>query len=363
MKRLLSLLLVFALVIFGLVGCAQSDGGKSTQSDVDSSDKVSVDASPKDVVTIKVGHVCAPAHPCHQSFLDFGERVEERSGGTMKVEVYPSSQLGSEREMIEMTLAGSMEIFYSGSQTLGLFCDAVNFQGLPFFFTGGKPAAREFFALYGDEIAQIFEDELDVQIVWTDNSAYGQASQGKKIVLPEDIVGVKIRTLETEMMIKTYEVLGALATPVNASEVYTALQQGTIDAATSNAILLDMMNWKEVSDYYLDSKLFVDMGVSMYTNEFFNSLTPEQQVIFTEELETFTKEYSAAFDAAELNIIDNLVASGIEVTVPNKEQYEQWIEAVQPVYTWFKEKYGEKYPELDKYIKAAQEINAKYTTE
>lgn len=342
MKKLIAITLSLILVFTMFTGCG---GTESVEGDV---------------VTIKVGHVAAAEHPVQVAFENFAERVAERSNGSMKVEVYPASQLGSEREMIEMTLAGSMEIFYSGSQTLGLFCDAVNFQGLPFFFTGGKPAAREFFSIYGDEISQEFYDEMGIHVIWTDNSAYGQASRGKKIVHPEDIKGVKIRTLETEMMIKTYEVLGALASPVNTSEVYTALQQGTIDAATSNTILLDMFNWKEVSDYYLDSKMFVDMGVTFYTDEWYQSLTKEQQTILDEELATFVTEYSQLFDAAEENVIDNLVASGVEVTEFDTELADEWIDAVQPVYDWFLDTYGEKYPKLQEYIDAAAEINAKY---
>ena len=344
MKKILALTLSLLLVFTLFTGCGSNDD----------------ENAPTDVVTIKVGHVAAAEHPVQVAFENFAQRVAERSNGSMKVEVYPASQLGSEREMIEMTLAGSMEIFYSGSQTLGLFCDAVNFQGLPFFFTGGKPAARDFFAVYGDEIAKQFYDEMGIHVIWTDNSAYGQASKGKKIVHPADIKGVKIRTLETEMMIKTYEVLGALASPVNTSEVYTALQQGTIDAATTNTILLDMFNWKEVSDYYLNSKMFVDMGVTFYTDEWYQSLTPEQQTILDEELATFVTEYSQLFDAAEADIIDNLTAAGVEVTEFDSELADEWIEAVQPVYDWFLTTYGEKYPKLQEYIDAAAEINAKY---
>lgn len=347
MKKVLALLLVLALCCTCLIGCGSqgSDEGAATE---------------ESTITIKVGHVCAEAHPCHIAFTNFAERCAERSNGTLNVEVYPSSQLGVEREMIEMTMGGSMELFYSGSQTLGLFCDAVNFQGLPFFFTGGKPAARDFFAVYGEEIAQKFDEQLDVTIVWTDNSAYGQASNKYKIVLPEDIKGVKIRTLETEMMIKTYEVLGALATPVNMSELYTAMQQGTIDAATINAILLGMMNICEVTEYYLNSQMFVDMGVSMYTNDFYASMSENQQKIFSEELAAFTVEYANLFDEAELSVIDDLVARGVEVTNPTQEQYDQWIAAVQPVYDWYKDTYGDKYPKLDEYIQAAADINTKY---
>lgn len=344
MKKILALTLSLLLVFTMFTGCGDDSNGDSTG----------------DVVTIKIGHVCSPDHPCNIAFENFADRVAERSNGSMNVEVYPSSQLGSEREMIEMTMAGSMEIFYSGSQTLGLFCDAVNFQGLPFFFTGGKPAARDFFEIYGDEIAQEFLDELGIHVVWTDNSAYGQASAGKKIVTPEDIKGVKIRTLETEMMIKTYEVLGALASPVNTSEVYTAMQQGTINGITSNTILLDMMNWKEVSDYYLNSQMFVDMGVTFYTDEFYQSLTPEQQTILDEELAAFVKEYSQMFDEAEKDIIDNLETAGVEVTELDTNLAAEWREAVQPVYDWFFETYGEKYPKLQEYMEAAEEINAKY---
>lgn len=346
MKKVLVLILALTMVFTCFVGCGNEGGNADSNED-----------SP---VTVKVGHVCAEAHPCQTAFLNFAERCKERSGGTINVEVYPASQLGSEREMIEMTMAGSMELFYSGSQTLGLFCDAVNFQGLPFFFTGGKPAAREFFEVYGDEIAQKFNDELDVQIVWTDNSAYGQASNDVKIVLPKDLKGVKIRTLESEMMIKTYEHLGALATPVNMSELYTAMQQGTIQAATINAILLGMMNISEVTEYYLNSQMFVDMGVSMYTNEFYQSMSENQQKIFSEELAAFTVEYSQLFDEAELSVIDGLEEAGVEVTNPSAEEFDQWIEAVQPVYDWYKTTYGEKYPKLDEYIQAAADINAKY---
>ena len=348
MKKVFVMLLVFILAFTLLVGCGGSQGGNDGGE------------AEEQTVTIKIGHVCAPEHPCQIAFENFGERVKEKSNGSMIVEVYPSSQLGSEREMIEMTMAGSMEIFYSGSQTLGLFCDAVNFQGLPFFFTGGKPAARDFFAVYGDEIAQIFDDELGIHVVWTDNSAYGQASSKKQIVHPEDIKGVKIRTLETEMMINTYNTLGALPTPVNAAEVYTSLQQGAIDAATSNTILLDMMNWKEVSSYYLNSQMFVDMGVSFWTNEWYNSLSENQQKILDEEFPAFVKEYSELFTAAEEDIIDKLEASGIVVTRLDEDLANEWIEAVQPVYEWFRGAYGDKYPKLEEYIKAAADINANY---
>lgn len=162
------------------------------------------------------------------------------------------------------------------------------------------------------------------------------------------------------MMINTYNTLGALPTPVNAAEVYTSLQQGAIDAATSNTILLDMMNWKEVSSYYLNSQMFVDMGVSFWTNEWYNSLSENQQKILDEEFPAFVKEYSELFTAAEEDIIDKLEASGIVVTRLDEDLANEWIEAVQPVYEWFRGAYGDKYPKLEEYIKAAADINANY---
>lgn len=345
MKKRIAAALILVLIITSFTACGGTNDGGGTAGDV---------------VTIKVGHVCAESHPCQTAFLNFADRVAERSGGSMKVEVYPASQLGSEREMIEMTLNGGMEIFYSGSQTLGLFCDAVNFQGLPFFFTGGKPAARDFFEIYGDEIAQKFSDELGVTIIWTDNSAYGQGTTKKQVVLPEDIKGLKIRTLETEMMIKTYEVLGALASPVATSEVYTALQQGTIDATTSNMILMGMMNWNEVCDYYTDTKMFVDMGVTMMSNAWLDTLTEEQRTILMEELEAFRDEYSELFTEAETDLADELNENGTQVIKLTEDQYNQWIQAVQPVYDWFRTTYGDTCPKFDEYLEAAQEINAKY---
>lgn len=357
--KLIALLLACTILFVGCGGGASSSSAAapSTEGGAPSSESTPA-ASSGDKIIIKAGHVCPENHPVHIAFLGFKERVEARTNGAVEVQIYPNSLLGGEREMLEGVLMGSMEIYYGGSQLLNSYTSAVAFQALPFFFTGGKLAAREFFAEFGEDLAAQIQEEIGITVMWTDNSVYNPANSVKEIKTPEDFKGIKFRTQEMDIYIKAYELLGALPTPIATAEVYTGLQQGTINGVNSNIILLDQLKWHEVCAYYPNMSMFVDMGVTAWSSKWMDSLPEDIKTAVMEELPQFRDEYGDAFIAAEVEIRKDLESIGVTFTDYTLDERQMFIDASQPVYDWFRETYKD--PMLDQYIEFLKPVNEKY---
>lgn len=275
MKKLISLLMA-GIMTFSLTACGNTDENNN--------DAVS---APKDeVVVIQAGYENNPGEPIDLAMHEWARLLEEKSGGSMKMDLYPSSQLGSKNDIIDQMIAGDSVITLADGA---------------FYADRGVPDLGIVFAPYlfetWDEVWKLIEsdwyaeqsDKLEEQglKIIASNWIYGERHTltTKPVRHVEDLKGMKIRVPNNKIQIKGFEVLGATATPMALGEVYTSLQQGTIDGLENPLPVLYNGKFQEVA-----KNLTLDGHVKNFTtwvcgSDFFNSLTEEQQTLLIETCE------------------------------------------------------------------------------
>lgn len=220
MKKLLSIFISILMVSSILAGCSGGDKNSGKGS--------------SDQIVLKLGHVNGDKTNYHQGMLKYAEEVERLTEGKVKIEVYANSQLGNERDMVEGMQLGTIDMAAVASAVLGSFVPEMAVLDAPFMFKDYDHANAVIDGKVGEELANKLKGQQFNTVGWM-YSGFRNVFSSKAVPDLESFKGLKIRTMENKVHIKTFESLGALATPMPYGEVFTGLQQGTIDAA-ENAI-------------------------------------------------------------------------------------------------------------------------------
>ncbi|KUK58320.1 MAG: TRAP dicarboxylate transporter, DctP subunit [Synergistales bacterium 53_16] len=232
-------------------------------------------------VTLKLGHIADPQNPYAQGAQKFADLVAEKSGGSMEIQVYPSSQLGNQRDLVEGLTLGTVDITMTSTAVLGNFHPQVAVFDLPFIF---RDRDHTFKALdtVGMDIAKGLEPKGLKVLAYFENGVRNMSNNIRPIRKPEDMKGLKIRVMEQPIYISMMKALGANPTPMAFGELFTALQKGVVDGQENPAAHIYTKRFFEVQKYisltehtYSAEPLVVSMII-------WNKLTPEQQSILQE---------------------------------------------------------------------------------
>ena len=159
----------------------------------------------------------------------FRETLERLSDGKFTVVEHPSSALGGERDMIEGLQIGSVDLVITSSGPLGNFAPEVLVLDLPFLFRDYEHARGVLDGEIGQEMLENMRDQDLVGLAWSENGFRHLTNSQRAVDAPEDLDGLKVRTMENQVHMRAFEAMGAAPTPMAWPEVYTALQQGTVD--------------------------------------------------------------------------------------------------------------------------------------
>ncbi len=296
---------------------------------------------------VKLGHVLDISHPVHHAMEYLAERVAEKSEGRMRIDIYPSRQLGSERELLELLQIGSLGIAKTTTMVLEGFSPAYEVFTMPYLF---RDREHYFNVLEGEVGQQLL---LECQDFWLRGLCYYDSgsrsfyTKDKAIRTPDDLKGLKIRTPESPTALKTVNLLGGSATPIAWGELYSALQQGVVDGAENNPPTLLTSRQFEVCRYYtLDEHITVP-DILVVSTHIWKRLTTEEQTWLQEaalESYRFQKEI---WQKASEEALEAVRQAGVEVIIPDKSLFRQ---KVLPLY----EEYMKR-PELSALIAKVEE--------
>lgn len=185
----------------------------------------------------KAGHSLTEDHPYHLALKKMAEDVDKRSNGKVKIEVYPLSQLGAERELTEALTFGTADMSITSTAPVTNFYAKLGVLDLPFLFESREQAYKVLDGKVGEEMLKNLESANLVGLAWAENGFRHITNGTKDIKKPEDVSGMKIRTQENPIHLAAFETLGAKPTPMAWTEALTALQQGVVDAQENPAIV------------------------------------------------------------------------------------------------------------------------------
>ncbi|AEE90343.1 TRAP dicarboxylate transporter, DctP subunit [Tepidanaerobacter acetatoxydans Re1] len=324
-KKNLALLLISLLIIGLLAGCG---GGQQNGNDAAPSGNQDKGGT----ITIKVGHVLAPTHPYTLGLQKFAELVDEKTDGKIKVEVFHSSQLGNERDMVEALQLGTQEMTLVSTAPLASFTKQFLVFDLPFVFKDTESARKVLDSELGQGLLNSLESQGIMGLCYFENGFRHVTNSKHPINKPEDLKGIKIRTMENPIHMATFKVMGADPTPMAFGELFTALQQKTIDAQENPLPIIETSKFYEVQEYLSLTGHFYAPAPLLISKSFFEGLAPELQAALKEAAIEARDYERGLLDDMNAKLVEELKEKGMKVNEPDKTLF---VEAVQSVYKQF----------------------------
>ena len=278
---------------------------------------------------IKLGHGLPTSHPVHEAMVFLAERVQEKSGGTLRVDIHPNEQLGTERECIELLQIGVLGITKVSASVLEGFVSSYAVLSLPYIF---RDEEHRFAVLDGDVGQRLFLAGESVGLrglAYYDAGSRSFYTKDRPVERPTDLRGLKIRTQESTLAMRTIRLLGGSATPIAWGELYTSLQQGVVDGAENNPPSFYLSRHYEVCKYYSLDEHTSTPDVLLIATSVWRSLSSEEQRILRESAMESTVLQRRLWKKATEEALEGVEAAGVEVLRPDKGPF---VEAVQPIY-------------------------------
>lgn len=227
--------------------------------------------------TLKLSHNNDKTHPVHISMQNMADEVKQLTNGEVVIRIYPNSQLGTQRESMELIQSGSLDMAKSNAAELEAFQPVYGTFNVPYLF---KNTDHYYKALLDPEIGGkiLASTQGKGFIGLTYYDAGSRSFYAKKpIKSPADLKGLKVRVQPSPSALEMMKLMGASATPLAFGELYTALQQGVVDAAENNPTALTLMRHGEVSKFFSEDEHTIIPDVLLISEKSWAKLTPEQQ--------------------------------------------------------------------------------------
>ncbi len=292
--------------------------------------------------TIRVASVTGPTHHHNVSLRWFADRVAARNAG-LSIEVLDGGQLGGERDYIEGMMLGSIQMAQVSTAPVAGFIPEFDLFSLPYLMRDTDHFKKVVSGPVGAKFSELAEGRGLKILAWFDNGYRNVFNKVRPIVTPEDMDGLKIRVMESPLMVNTVNAMGGSATPMSYSELYTALEQGVLDGGENAAGNVLNDKFYEVTGYLSMTQHFRPPGIVAISMQTWNGLTPEQQAVMTEEAAAL-QEYEIKL-TAEVGeaAVKELTAKGMKVNEANVDAFR---ERMGPVYKDFTDKHGGELLEL-----------------
>lgn len=267
-------------------------------------------------IVVKVSNGAAESSPGVQAQLTtFAPMVEKNSNGRIGVEIYSNGQLGDDTTATEMVVAGQLEINNTSTAPLVGYVPELGIFDIPFLFEDEAEADAIMASEVGDYLNAKLESKGIINLAWNENGFRELTNSVREVATVDDVAGLKIRTMENEFHEELWNSLGAIATPMSSNELYTALEQGTVDGEENPIPNLYSYQFQEVQDYitmtnHIYSPFLFDMSKVIWDT-------------YDEETQTILREAAAAYgdeekrlnrEASEENLQSCIDDYGITVT-------------------------------------------------
>lgn len=348
-KRVIAAFLAVMLVA-GLTACGSSSDKKETAK------KENTAESSGDTYEIKVGYGTNPGHPIDLGAIKFEETVEKKAkemGYDVDVQLFPSAQLGSEKEMIEQLQMGTLDMCPTTTGPLGMFDSSYLVFDLPYLFLNYDQADEVLDGEIGDEMLTKLEDQNIIGLAWWENGFRELTNNKHPIKKPEDLKGIKLRTMENDVHIDFFSSMGASPTPLGFGEIYTSLQSGVIDGQENPLSIIAVNKFYDVQPYTTISDHVYSPVPVLYSKSLYEKLPEDlQKLVKDSAYEVRTYERQSGRDA-EQDYIDE-ISEKSEVYTLTDDEKKAFKTVAEKTYTKFEDKIGKDL--LDRVEKAVSAV-------
>ncbi|MEO1485714.1 MAG: TRAP transporter substrate-binding protein [Bacteroidota bacterium] len=267
---------------------------------------------------LRLAHGLDTNHPVHLAMIRLGEELQKNSEGNLQVKIYPSGQLGAERECLELLQIGSLDITKVSAAVLENFVPEYKVLSIPYLFRD-KQHSHTF---YDGEVGQQFlhkGSEYRLRgLCFYDAGSRSFYTKEHPINTPEDLKGLKIRVQKSNMAVSMVQQLGGAPTPISWGELYTALQQGVVDGAENNLPSFQTSKHYEVCKYYSFDEHTAVPDVLLVGMETWNRLSEKEKQWLQLSAETSAVYQREVWAKAEDDALRIIKEAGVQVNYPNK---------------------------------------------
>jgi tripartite ATP-independent transporter DctP family solute receptor len=291
--------------------------------------------------TIKVGYIGSDSHPTMKAMREvFAKEIEEGSGGKIKVELYPNGQLGGDRELCEAVQLGTIQMAIPASSVLSGFDKRIQVLDLPYLFTTRQAAFSAVDGILGEKLNSYMAAKGILILGYQENGFRHVTNNRNPIKTPEDLKGMKIRTMENPMHIAFFKELGANPTPMSWGELYTALQQGTVDAQENPYAMIYDGKFYEVQKYVSETGHVFSYEVLIANKKFIDKLPEDLRSLVIKAAKDATIKQRQFMEEEENFFKNKVIEAGMQVNVLTPEDKKPFIAAATKVYKQFEKELG-----------------------
>jgi len=286
-------------------------------------------SSVKKKKTIKLAHGLDQTHSVHKAMVFMADKLAEKSGGKLNIQIYPGGQLGSEREALELLQIGSIGITKVSSAVMEGFVEDYKVLGLPYLFDNKEHAFSVLDGETGKKLLLSGEDIWLRGLCFYDAGSRSFYTKEKPINEPSDLIGMKIRVMKSITAMNMVKALGGSPTPISWGELYTALQSGVVDGAENNPPSFYLSHHYEVCKYYsLDEHTSVP-DVLLISTIIWNKLTDREKEWLQEAANESVIYQRKLWEESEKEALEGVKKAGVKIIYPDKSKFS---EKVLPLY-------------------------------
>ncbi len=268
----------------------------------------------------------------------FAKEVEARTSGRYKVQPFYSGSLGGERESIEAVQLGTQELTFSSSGPVPNFVPEAKILDIPFLFRDKAHARAVLDGPIGQEMLAKFDSKGFKALAWGENGIRNMTNNKRAINAPEDLKGLKIRTMENPVHVAAYKGLGIVTTPMAMPEVFTALQQGTVDGQENPLSVIMAAKLDQVQKHLSLTGHVYSPGIFLMNKATFDKLSAADKQAFLDAAKAGVKANRARVDEDDAKGVAYLREKGMNV-VENVDKA-KFQTVLAPVYADFEKQFG-----------------------
>jgi tripartite ATP-independent transporter DctP family solute receptor len=332
------MLVALALVlVFNLVACSSGDDNEGSKTPTDNS---------KEPIVLRLAENQPDNNPVTIAMKKFAELVDEKTNGEVNIEVYANAQLGEESDNIEQVQAGALDMARVNSVSLAQTVKELNVFTLPYIFTSQEHKYEVLDGEIGQSVLAKFEEYDLVSFGYLEAGSRNFYTTKKPIKSLEDLKGQKIRVQPSEVSIQMAELLGAVPTPMNYGEVFSALQTGVIDGAENDFVSFYTSGHYEVAKHITLDEHLSPPALIIMSKQVWDGLSPEHQEAIREAADEATEFERKAMNDFQGESRAEVEKAGVTVYEVNVKEFQ---DAVAPIY--------DSYPEFKDIIDKIRSMN------
>ena len=269
----------------------------------------------------------------------FAREIEKRTGGRYKIQNFYSGALGAERESIEALQVGTLDLTMTSTGPVPNFVPEVAILDIPFLFKDYAQARATLDGPIGQEMLGKFQSKGIVALAWGENGFRHMTNNKRAVNSPDDLKGLKMRTMENPVHMQAYKAFGIIPTPMAFTEVFTALQQGTVDGQENPVSVITAAQFEQVQKYMTMTGHVYSPALILMSKAQFDKLSAADKTAFTEAAKEAVKANRARIDEDERKGIADLRSKGM--TIVENVDKSKFQAALAPTFVEFGKKFGQ----------------------